>query len=483
MYWKSVKYLLRKISIRTRLTFFYSLSGFLLLSLIAMFLYWVTINILYKADYQFLSDEVDTVQYILHNKAYSLDALKQACVETPSERNHSIYRYYIRVFDDKGGLIIQTPGMENILPAQFAFKPSDLLIKKRYLWYSSDDRDYMLIQSPIQLGIKNKFGLIQIALDISYQHKVVSDRKKLVFALLTGTILALLLGYLIANRGLRSLYVLTETVKMITATSLHQRIDPKSWPTELGALGVAFNQMLERIESSFVRLKQLSSDLAHELRIPIHNFIGETELALSRTHTNEEYQQVLNSNLEELQRISQLIESMLFLSRAENPQIDIQKAPIRVHDEISFVFDYYQTMAEEKNIQMTLEGKGELNANSIMFRRMISNILSNSLNYTPENGMIHFSVVESDKDTLHIIASDNGIGISEEHLPKIFDRFYRVDSARTQHSGGTGLGLAIVKSIVELHDGTISITSQPDKGTAIFMSFRKSGSLVAASFA
>jgi len=442
---------------------------------IALFLYWVTINILYKADYQFLSDEVDTVQYILHNKAYNVSALKQAVIDTPSERNGSIYRYYIRVSDDKGQLIIATPGMESILAVSkaAATNTTDLLAKKRYWWYENNDTNYLVIQSPVQLGIKNNFGKIQIALDISYQHKVVSDRKKLGIALLAGTILVLFLGFFIAHRGMRSLYVLTETAKMITATSLHQRIDPKSWPTELGTLGIAFNQMLDRIESSFIRLKQFSSDLSHELRIPINNLIGETEITLSRAHSIDEYQQVLTSNLEELQRISQLIESMLFLSRAENPQLDIHKTLLNVHEEIAFVFDYYQTMAEEKNIRISYEGNGQLLGNSIMFRRMISNVLSNSLNYTPPGGTIHFSIIESDKDTLHIIASDNGIGIPEEHLPKIFDRFYRVDSSRSPQPGGTGLGLAIVKSIVELHSGTISITSQAEKGTALFFSFSK----------
>ena len=455
------------------MTFFYSLSGFLLLSVIALFLYWVTINILYKADYQFLSDEVDTVQYILHNKAYNLSALKQAVIDTPSERYGSIYRYFIRVTDDKGNPVMETPGMQSILPINNpASKSTDVLVKKRYWWYENSDTNYLIIQSPIQLGVNDNFGKIQIALDISYQHKVVSDRKKLGIALLAGTILVLFLGFFIAHRGMRSLYVLTETAKMITATSLHQRIDPKSWPTELGTLGIAFNQMLDRIEASFIRLKQFSSDLSHELRIPINNLRGETELVLSRNHTSEEYQQVLASNLEELQRISQLIESMLFLSRAENPQLDLHKTLLNMHDEIAFVFDYYQTMAEEKNIRISFEGKGQLLGNSIMLRRMVSNVLSNSLNYTPSGGTIHFSIIESDKDTLHIIASDNGAGIPEDHLPKIFDRFYRVDSSRSS-PGGTGLGLAIVKSIVELHNGTVSITSQPDKGTALFFSFNK----------
>ena len=297
-----------------------------------------------------------------------------------------------------------------------------------------------------------------------------SDRKYLIIALFISAIASLLLGFYITQRGMRSLYLLTNRVKTITVTSLHQRTDPDSLPKELKTLAIAFNQMLDRIECSFVRLKQFSSDLAHELRMPINNMIGETEIVLSGNHSITEYQQVMMSNLEEYQRVSHMIENILFLSRAENPQLEIQKTLLNIHDEIACICEYYEAMAEEKNISVTHEGKASMHGNSIMFRRMISNLLSNALKYTPENGWIRFSI-SSDNNQIKITLSDNGIGIASEHLPKIFDRFYRVDSARSQQSGGTGLGLAIVKSIVDLHRGKIDITSELDAGTNISIIF------------
>jgi two-component system heavy metal sensor histidine kinase CusS len=464
--------MLSKISIRTRLTLFYSLAAFILLTVIALFLYWESINILYKADYQFLSDEVDTIQYILHNKSVNQSELKREVLELSIKPDDTIYRYYIRIINENEKTVIQTPGLEKILPFDKSYsKNSHSLSRKNYRWYTNNNTNYLIIQSPIFLTEK-KLGIIQIVLDISYQHAVISDRKIFIFVIFGSTLCSLLLGLFITHRGIKSLYVLTETARKITATSLHQRIDPKSWPKELRTLGVAFNQMLDRIESSFVRLKQFSSDLAHELRIPINNMIGETEITLSRLHNINEYQQVLMSNLEELQRVTQLIENILFLSRAENPQLEIKKNLLDIKHEIDAICEYYLPMADEKNIAVSCEGNAYLSADPIMFRRTISNILSNALKYTPPGGQIDIRIALV-QNQVQIILSDNGIGISAEHLPKIFDRFYRVDTARSQQSGGTGLGLAIVKSIVDLHQGTISITSHLEKGTRICLVFPK----------
>jgi two-component system heavy metal sensor histidine kinase CusS len=473
MFLKNVKpEILTNVSIRTRLTLFYSLAAFTLLTVIALFLYWETTNILYKADYQFLSDEVESIQSILQNKHIDLTVLKQTVIEVPTQSTDSIYRYYTRIFDGNNQIMVETPGASIALPADSKIKFTNMPTnKKNYRRYSNQDTNYLLIQAPVHIG-NSQNGIIQIALDISYQHTIMSDRKFLLTALLMSALCSLFLGFFIAHRGMKSLYALTDTVKQITITSLHQRTDPQSLPKELKPLGLAFNQMLDRIESSFVRLIQFSSDLAHELRIPVNNLIGETEITLSRDHSIDEYQQVLVSNMEEYHRISQLIENILFLSRAENPQLEIQKASLNIHEEIAVVCDYYQAMADEKRIKITYEGNAILNVNSIMFRRMISNILSNALKYTNPDGWIRFILTDL-HDHIQINVSDNGIGIPAQHLPKIFDRFYRVDSARSQQSGGIGLGLAIVKSIADLHHGNISISSDMNKGTTICLTFPK----------
>lgn len=454
-------------SIRTRLTFFYTLAVFVVLTIIVLILYWTTIHLLYKADYEFLADEVDTIQYILEKNPINEIALKEAVVDAPLSPEGSIYRYFIRILDNKKNLLIETPGTKQVLQnVNNLHKSSEFIEKKRFFWYENNDSKYLLIQAPIMLGKKSSVGFVQIALDITYQHSIIHDRNKLIYALLAGTLFALILGIIIAKRGLRSLYLLTDTVQKITATSLDNRIDPTSWPKELSGLGNAFNQMLDRMETSFSRLKQFSADLSHELRTPITNMIGQTEIALTYEDNVAEYRKAMESNLEELQRMSSLVENILFLAKAENPQLDLQKKLIHAHDEIALICEFYQAIADEKDIKVKIDGQADLHANPIMFRRLISNILSNALKYSPEHREIYFNISEVN-DSVQITARDQGDGIAPEHLLKIFDRFYRVDSARAQKTGGIGLGLAIVKSIVDMHHGRIAITSELNSGTTI----------------
>lgn len=458
-------------SIRTQLTFIYSLSAFILLAIVALLFYWGMINLLYKADYQFLVDEVDTIQYIMENKSVDIPALRKEVIEIPSEHNTSIYRYYIRLFDENKQVIMQTPNMDSVIPVTKSYSSmSKVLGKKTYTRYSNHIDNYLLIHAPINFA-NHKIGMIEIALNISYQHNIIDDRGNLFLLLLLGALIAFTFGLVVARKGLQSLLMLTHTTQKITSASLHQRLDPKSWPKELSALGEGFNQMLDRIEASFLRLKQLSSDLAHELRTPVNILIGETEVALSYAHSVTDYRQAMESNLEELQRLSHLIENMLFLAHAENPKIDLQKERMDVQTEISKICAYHQPMADEKNIQLVVEGNANLPANVVMFRRLINNLLSNALKYS-NTGTICFLIQELNHQ-VQITLSDQGPGVAAEHLPKLFDRFYRTDSARSHPDGGLGLGLAIVKSIVDLHQGTISIMSEQNIGTTVTLTLPK----------
>lgn len=457
-------------SIRTRLTLFYTLAVFILLGLVTIFLYWITINLLYKADYEFLSDEVETIQFILVNKSIDQNQLNHAIITTPVAAKDSLYRYYIQVFDHRNHLLIATPGSESVIPKNkfiFSLLASE---KKHFYWHEVDNQHYLTIESPVKFGKNNRYGYVQITLDISYQHSVVHDRKNIFVVLLCISFISIFLGFLIAQRGLRSLDVLTSTVQQITDTSLDQRINPQAWPKELRGIADAFNQMLDRIESSFNKLKQFSSDLSHELRTPITNMIGQTEVALSYQYSVSEYQKVMESNLEELQRMASLVENILFLARTESPQLHLHKSPLEVAHEIRVICDYYQAMADEKNIRLNVHGSARIHANSDLFRRVISNLLSNAIKYTSQDGYVDFRVTSQDNG-IEIRIKDTGIGIASEHIPHLFERFYRVDSARSHIAGGVGLGLPIVKSIVDIHHGKIDILSELGIGTTVILRF------------
>jgi len=247
------------------------------------------------------------------------------------------------------------------------------------------------------------------------------------------------------------------------------------WPQELTALAEAFDGMLDRLEDSFARLSQFSADMAHELRTPVNNLMGEAEVSLSKPRTTEEYQHVLASSLEECERLSRLIDSMLFLARAENAETELKRSALDVRAEIETVREFYDVVAEEQGVEVACAGDGRLNADPLLFRQALGNLLSNALQYTPRGGKVTISVAHSN-GWIDIGVTDTGAGIDPEHLPRIFDRFYRADRSRSQHPQGFGLGLAIVKSILTLHGGTVAIKSTPGAGTTVVLRFPGNGS-------
>jgi two-component system heavy metal sensor histidine kinase CusS len=270
---------------------------------------------------------------------------------------------------------------------------------------------------------------------------------------------------------MRPLAEITRAAQGITAAQLHARIGPVRWPTELTALAATFDAMLTRLEDSFTRLAQFSVDLAHELRTPINNLMGEAEVALARTRTPDEYQQILGSSLEECARLARMIDSLLFLARAESPETHIERVPLDARKELEALREFYDAVAEEHAVEVTCQGQALVHADPILFQRAVSNLLSNALHYTPRGGKVTLSVAPAEEYTILVSVSDTGMGIAPEHLPKIFDRFYRVDPARSHHHPGMGLGLAIVKSILALHDGTVTIQSIPHHGTTVTLRF------------
>ncbi len=458
-------------SIKTRLTLFYSLTTAILLIVTTLFFYLTTLHMMHKGNQQFLSDEINVLKNLLENQPQNFLGLKQEVMDSSYIEETSEYRFYIRVLDENNNTLLQTPYFNQALSqANFFTHPQTQKDKKMIHWHSSENK-FLLMQAKANLGHSQHSVLIQVALDVTYQQSIVTHYSKILILILFSIMLiAIGLGYLIANRAMRSLYRLTETTQKITVSSLHKRIDPNRWPKELKNLGTAFNDMLGRIENAVKNLSEFSGDLAHELRTPINNLMGEAEIVLSRPHTLAEYQQVLESHLEELQRLAHMIENILFLARTENPKLDIKKENINIANEINLICEFYQAMADENNLRLSVVGNAFLDVNPIMFRRMLSNLLCNSIKYTPAGGSIQFTVKEK-IDAVEITLTDTGIGMAPEHLPKLFNRFYRIDSARARSAGGIGLGLPIVKSIVELHHGTITIESEVNKGTIICLTF------------
>ena len=198
----------------------------------------------------------------------------------------------------------------------------------------------------------------------------------MLIALLAGAVLAIASGFAIAKAGLQPLVNITRAFRRISIEDLGTRINSADLPPEIGGLAGAFDSMLERLENSFALLTQFSGDLAHELRTPIHNLRGETEVALGKSRSVEEYRKVLESSLEEYERLSRVIENLLFLARTDTRNTPVRLNPINVRKELDAIIDHFEPLAEEKEISVSVTGNASLNTDLVLFRRALTNLLS-----------------------------------------------------------------------------------------------------------
>lgn len=301
---------------------------------------------------------------------------------------------------------------------------------------------------------------VLIAVNIDHQRDFMAAFSKILWlSIASGILLTGVLGWIAARRGLEPVRRIAALARGISASRLGDRLSLEAVPAELSDLASAFNAMLARLEDSFRRLSDFSSDLAHELRTPVGNLVTETEVALSRTRSADEYREVLYSNLEEYNRLSRMIGDMLFLAKADNGLIVPRREKVNLAAETQELFAFYDALAEEKGVGLVLEGAGTILGDRLMIRRALSNLLSNALRYTLRGNSVKVSIDRLDSGQTRLAIENPVEDIPPEHLPRLFDRFYRVDASRQKTGDGTGLGLPITKSIVEAHQGTIMASS------------------------
>jgi two-component system heavy metal sensor histidine kinase CusS len=462
-------------SILSRLMTLYAVVTIIVLTSSSLTLHWILAKNLEGSDLIFLRNEVSNISSILKLHVGDWNALNQELVWAPESQEKS---YYARVILPNGNVVMETPGM-TVLFEDHNFPPAskDSLSPSVVDFYVShkDNQIYLLMSQWVQIeNYQKQTFLIQVALNISRDQVLLSKYgHDLLVVSLLALFFSLLLSYGVAKKGLAPLRNMARQVEKITAFRLSTRMTVARLPKELTLLAHSFNKMLRRMEKSFDDLSAFSSNLAHEIRTPINNLIGETDLILRSSRSEKEYQDLLVSNMEELSRLASIVERLLFLARAENSRLLTTLVELDLSIEIPALIEFHHAVAEDKKITLTASGGGKIKADLTLFRRAINNLISNALKYTGEGGTVHVSAAPWEDRWIRISVKDNGEGIPEADLPRIFDRFYRVDRMRSKHSGGTGLGLAIVKSIVELHGGSVGVKSQLDQGTEIWTDWIK----------
>ncbi len=259
----------------------------------------------------------------------------------------------------------------------------------------------------------------------------------------------------------------------IGAKSLSQRISSSGLPLELNELAEEFNRMLERIDSGYQRLQDFSGELAHEMRTPIATLMGRTQVALSHPRTCAEFQDILEGNVEELERLSRLISDMLFIARADHNEGPLNHERVELAQGAQRVADYLSLVAEERGLVIEITGTAVVMADRLLVERAITNLLSNAIRHAATPSKIRVEI--SAEDSITLAVTNSGEVIAPHHLERIFDRFYRIDSGRSRLDGGTGLGLAIVRSIMIAHAGQVQASSSEGGETTFTLIFRASG--------
>lgn len=281
-------------------------------------------------------------------------------------------------------------------------------------------------------------------------------------------LVATLGGYFLAGRMLRPLQTMTQAAHEITAERLSQRVAVHNPDDELGALAQTLNRMIERLERSFLEMQRFTADAAHELRTPLAVMRSEAEIALRAPRAAGEYARVLESLLEETNRLSGLADQLLFLSRQDAGLLPGQRSELPIDELVAEVARHMQLVAGEKGVTFSLDGNEATRVvgDAGQLRRVLYNLIDNAIKYTPSDGQVSVTSVQ-EADSVVITVSDTGIGIPPDQRLRIFDRFYRVDPARSGDAGGVGLGLAICQAIVRGCGGTISVESAQGIGTSV----------------
>jgi two-component system, OmpR family, heavy metal sensor histidine kinase CusS len=459
-------------SIAARLAWLYVGATAALLLVAGLFLNWGLARSIRVSGDQLLASKMGVLRLLLQDPS-KLEALKSE-IEHEAGEGHAA-KYYLRILAADGRIELETEGMTALLPAAiFPSLPPDKAGESPSLEYRGPTtRDFLLLTARAVTGAaRPEPRTLHIARDISFDSAILSDsRRRLLIVFGAGSAFAALTGILVTRAGLRPLREITETTQSISVNHLSERLTAKTWPAELRTLASAFDAMLDRLQDSFNRLSAFSADIAHAMRNPINNLRGEAEVALNKVRTADEYRHTLGSSLEEFERLSRLIDGLLFIARADDPCAALERVNFSARREIEAVREFYEALAADRHVDVTCRGDANIAGDPILVRRAISNLLGNALKHTPEGGQVTLEAREVGNGAVEVIACDTGRGIKPQHLELVFERFFQVDKTGASNGDGAGLGLAIVRSIMRLHGGTASISSVVNRGTTVTLRF------------
>ena len=449
-------------SVRIRLTLWY--AGVLALSLIAfaLVIYYAAGNIFHERQDESLRSTAQTVA-----SAY-LEELgethSQAIAGKVVLAEITFPNRYVQLIDSAGNPIAASA---NLAGSTIAI-PAQVLADARARGFSNASVNGVRV-TVVPLSSDQTLGYAAVAEPLSVLEDGLSELRRDLFA---GVLLVLLLasagGYFLARKSLAPVASMNLQTQRISAENLSARLDVTNPRDELGHLATTINDLLTRLENAFKEQQRFIADASHELRTPLAVLRGETEVALGKSRTVEEYQQSLSLIQDEAERLSRIVEDLFILARQPiNTRAALNKERVSLNDAVRDCARAAQVLAFRKGVRLKLENDSPsiaLNGDEDLIKRMLLNLLDNAVKYTPAGGEISLALVRQNGNA-EIVVRDTGIGIPAEAQPRVFDRFYRVDKARARTLGGAGLGLSIAQWIVEVHGGSINLLSTPGHGS------------------
>lgn len=414
----------------------------------------------------FAQQDVDELNAVVQSVTQSLS--EQQLGETNEVLNRRLasavsghHNAQFRLSDFDGNVIYASPNSDLDSFTRLASIVKEIDVDSVSIWR---DKEQTYRGAVVQLMQNNNVNMQPLTLAVAsginfHLHYLESFRSYLRLITAVACLIAILATWLAVYRGHAPIRRISREIRRIKSDQLHIRLAPDTVPVELTELAVSFNDMLNRIEGVFRRLSNFSADIAHELRTPITNLKTQTEVALSQARSVDQYREILYSNLEEYERMAKMVGDMLFLAQADNKLLKPELVVVDLAAEVRSLFEYFEAWAEERMVALVLLGPElGVQGDRLMIRRALSNLLSNAIRNTPKAGTVTVSVSSTpDKAVLRV--ENPASAILPEHLPHLFDRFYRPDASRQRSGEGAGLGLAIVKSIVEAHGGSINVST------------------------
>ncbi|WP_438391359.1 heavy metal sensor histidine kinase [Caballeronia sp. DA-9] len=450
----------RSRSIVVRITILFALIVCVVVSMVGGSLYHATsLTLSTRADYQLIA-RVEHFRSLLHD-LYTIQEI---------EARPKLFETMLG--DRQDVIIFRRPGVPpfiNVNPENMPLPPLVPVPVQRavnldalYEGTRSDGVRMRWVAAQAQVGDSGEVVEIIAAHVMTQEARVLSTYLVRVWInVAIAVLVTALLAWWVSSRGLTPLRKMADKAAEITPNTLSARLDVENTPAELQSLAISFNAMLDRLSTGYERLLQFSADLAHEVRTPIGVLIGQTQVTLAHTRSESEYKSVLESNLEELERLGRIAQNILFLAQADHERQEMERTTLNTREQLETIATYFEGLADERNLSFDVQAEGEMFVNEIMSRRAISNVVVNAVRYAEPGTTIRLTGSE-DAHGARIVIGNQGKRVSPEELARLFDRFYRADAARSEFTESSGLGLAIVQAIMRLHGGSASASCSDD---------------------